>query len=371
MRLSDDTPTRYQPPSRPARQFGCLFWLMLGAVGLVLAFAMVAGSAFAGWNVGISLARQNATRTAAAELQQQCDRIQQDIAAGNTRLLARRLGFLEAHTPAPACLVGLAPRATALYLTSLPSPTPLPTMTAPPPAAATAVAVPTIAASPLPGYDLDILLAEAEADMRRGDYQAAIDTLDAITAIDLNFQRAHISDLYFEALTAQATALFRSGKLSEGILLVRRAEVYGNVQQLELNYERNIAELYLSAQRLKITNPAEAVRLFSLIVYQHSLRDYQNGLVIAELQEAHRNYGDALSQQGEHCQAQGQYQASLDLSAFPSRIDRARLINQHSQAARACSGAPTANPLTTASADADEQPPAPPRPTIVPVGQTG
>ena len=371
MRAADDQPARYPGPAKPRRgigRLGCLIW---GMVGVLLAGMMVAGAAFAGWNSGISLARHNATSTAAAELARQCDHLRTDLAAGNARLAQRRIEFLRQHTP--TCLIELAPTATALYLASLPRATLRPTLTATsqPTIAAASRARPTVAASSLYEYDLDVLLAEAEADMSRRNYRAAIDTLDAIIAIDESFRTDHVGALHFAALTEQALALFRSGRLAEGIVLARRAETYGDVRALELNYEWIIAELYLDAQRLKIANPAESVRLFSRIVYEHGLRAYQDGLVISELQEAHRNYGDALSWQGEHCQAQGQYQAALDLRASPSRIDRAAVMAQHSQAAQACSGASVTQPSSTALPDNGEPTGAPIRPTIVPVGQAG
>lgn len=376
MRRLDDTQASHSAkPVRlvRGRRLGCLVW---GMAGLLLAGMMVAGAAFAGWNSGISLARYNATRTLAADLQQQCQRMQMDIEAGNAGLVQRRIEFLQAHSP--ACLIELAPTATALYLASLPSATPTrtPTPLPSPSAAVTATAEPTATATVggnVYDYDMDALLAEAEADVSAQNYQAAVDTLDAIIAIDESFQRERVGDLYFTALTAQATFLFRSGRLAEGIVLTARAEAYGDVQGLNLNYERIIAELYLAAQRLKITNPAESVRLFSQIVYVHGLRTYQNGLVITELQEAHRHYGDALWRQGDYCSAQAQYQAALDLSAFPSRIDRASVRAQRDQAAQVCDGAPAASPAPTASADETEPAAAPIRPTatIVPVGQTG
>ena len=374
MRRLDDTQASHSAkPVRlvRGRRLGCLVW---GMAGLLLAGMMVAGAAFAGWNSGISLARYNATRTLAADLEQQCQRMQMDIEAGNAGLVQKRIEFLQAHRP--ACLIELMPTATALYLASLPSATPTmtPTPLPSPSAAVTAAPEPTATVGGNAyDYDLDALLAEAEADVSAQNYQAAVDTLDAIIAIDESFQRERVGGLYFTALTAQATFLFRSGRLAEGIVLTARAEAYGDVQGLDLNYERIIAELYLAAQRLKITNPAESVRLFSQIVYEQGLRTYLNGLVITELQEAHRHYGDALWRQGDYCQAQAQYAAALDLSAFPSRIDRASVRAQRDQAAQVCDGAPGASSSPAASADETEPAAAPIRPTatIVPVGQTG
>ena len=126
-----------------------------------------------------------------------------------------------------------------------------------------------------------------------------------------------------------------------------RAENYGDIG--ELGYERFIAQLYLDAQRLKTINPAESVRLLNRIVYEQGLSGYLNGLVIADLQEAYRNYGDALSGQGDHCAAEGQYTAALDLRPALSKMSLGALAAQRDSAAQACSGAPTAHPSAAAS----------------------
>ena len=389
MHASDDTPpeqlrkaktahpqrppnrVHYAKPRRPMRFAGCLVWLMAAMISLSLAGMAVIGSAVAGWNSGIGIARDNATQTVAADLQQQCQHVQTNMDEGRLPLVQTRLEYLQTQTPAPACLSQLVPRATAFYLTSLPTATPMPTLT--PPTIATVTATREPATATASGneydYDMDALLAEAEADLRQQNYQAAIETLDAVIAIDADFQRDYVRSQYFTALTAQANLLFRTGKLAEGIVTATRAENYGDIG--ELGYERFIAQLYLDAQRLKTINPAESVRLLSRIVYEQGLSGYLNGLVIADLQEAYRNYGDALSGQGDHCRAEGQYTAALDLRPALSKMSLGTLAAQRDSAAQACSGAPTAHPSAAASPDAGE-PSAPPiRPTLVPVGQTG
>jgi len=379
MHAPDDTPKQTVPPNhfsyaKPRRRLGaagCIVWGIFGMLAVSLAGIIILGAALAGWNSGLSAARGQATHTAAAELQRQCEQMQNDMNQGNLGLVQRRLEYLRTQTPAPACLSQLVPTATAFYLTSLPSATPLPTLTPIPPtlAPATATRQPATASDKAHDYDMDALLAEAEADLRQQNYQAAIETLDAVIAIDEDFQRDHVRSLYFSALEAQAKLLFRTGRLAEGIVTATRAENYGDIG--ELDYERFIAQLYLNAQRLKTVNPAESVRLFGRIVYEQGLSGYLNGLVITDLQEAYRNYGDALSWQGDDCQAQAQYAAALDLRAFPSRINAADVAARRDQAAQACSGAPTAHPSAAASPDAGEQSAPPIRPTLVPVGQTG
>ena len=185
-------------------------------------------------------------------------------------------------------------------------------------------------------YDLNALLAEAQTALDRLDFQAAIDTLEAIISIDADFQRELARRLLLEALTAQALALYRSGRLSEAIVMTDRAEEYGGID--DLSYERYIALLYLDGQRNKVTNPAEAVRKFSRLVHEFGLRDYVDGSVITDLQEAHRNYAMALAYQGEHCPAQAQFQAALDLQPAYSRVSPVDLAARRDQAALACQG---------------------------------
>ena len=335
-----------QPPQRPGyrksrqkRGPGCLIWGLLGILCIFLALAMVAGAAVIGWNAGLDIARSQATQTIAADLQQQCAHTASDIASGRSALVRTRLEYLQTRQPDLPCLNALIPRATALHQQPLPTaaPPPQPAATFPAPAMPTAAPAPAQVITGGAAYDLPALLAEAQADLNRADYQAAIDTLDALTGIDANFQPDLVSSLHFQALTSQATLLFRNGKLSEGILMTRRAEAFGDIRGLDLSYERLIAGLYLNAQRYKMTQPGEAVRLFSRIVYENGLEHYQGGQVIAELQEAHSNYGDALMGQGDPCAAKDQYVAALNLRPTEGSISLASLSTLRNSADEACS----------------------------------
>lgn len=369
---------------------GCIIWGIVGMFSILLAGVLVISSAFAGWNSGLSGARTNATATILADIQIQCDRMQGDVDAGNSSLLQRRIEELQNKTPAPDCLAIIAPTATQLFIESLPTNTPTPTETAiptitPSPDATDLVEVTeevliestadtSISSNSL--YDLDGLLSEARAQLGEQNYEDAIETLDAIIAIDENFQRSTVESLYFNALTSEATLLFRTGKLAEGIVITGRAEAYGDVQGL--NYERFIAQLYLDGQRLKITNPAQSVRAFSRIAYEQGLTNYLNGQVMAELQEAFANYGNSLSDQGDYCGARDQYNAALDLQPIATNILRGDVTAKRDSAGQACTGAVPVQltPAETVNPDgtivtAQPLPTSPPQPTIVPVGQSG
>lgn len=335
--------TKYRQPRQRRLGVSCLIWTAVSTTLLLLAAAVVVVAAYAGWGSGVLTARTNATAAAEVTRQHQCERIPADLAAGNFELARTRIESLRAQMPAPACLPSLLPSATAAYLLAHASPTPAPTLTAtprPPTATPTPVDGSPVDGSPTPvdddsgwEFDLDALLADANADLSAGDFKAAIDTLEAIIGIDGDFNRERVRGLALEALSKQALLLYRAGKLSEAIVLTDRAEVYGDIG--ELNYERYVAEQYLTGQRYKTTNPALAVLRFNEIYYQHN-PNYMNGRVAGELQDALRFYGDALAFQGDACQARDQYAAALELFPNFSQVSRGELTTKQQQSALDC-----------------------------------
>ncbi len=337
--------TNLRKPRGRGRAASCLIWAMAATTLLLLAAAVVLLAAYAGWGSGVETARAKATAAAAVTQRHQCEQIPADLAAGNFDRARTRLESLRANMPAPDCLLTLLPTATAAYLLAQPSPTALPTQTATPPAPTATPPPPE--ASPTPGedvngweYDLGALLAEARAEVEARDFAAAIDTLEAIIGIDGDYQREQVRGLALRALSAQALLLYRGGKLSEAIVLTDRAEVYGDIG--ELNYERYVAEQYLTGQRYKTSNPALAVLRFNEIYYQHN-SNYMNGQIVGELQDALRYYGDALAFQGDACQARDQYAAALELYPTYSPVSRGELTTRQQQTAQICGAQPPSN----------------------------
>jgi len=362
----------YAQPRRRRRGLTCLLWGLGAGFCLLVASLIVSGAVYAGWNTGLATARAESTAAILDYARQQCDRVPADLLGGNLRLAQSRLEHLAKLRQTPDCLPLMASTATVVFLLSASSPTPPATETATPfpptapPATLTPTRAPTATAPSVDiaaGFDLPALLAEAQGAVRQRDYPAAIDTLDAIISIDGDFQRESVQRLMMEALTAQALALYRSGRLSEAIVLTDRAEELGNID--ELYHERYIALLYLAGQRYKTSNPAEAVRNFSSLYHEFGLREYVNGPIAADLQEAHRNYAMALALQGDHCPAQGQFEAARQLNPAFSRVNLADLTARLNQSIEACQ---SQRGETASSAGA--APPAT-RQAIAPVGQAG
>jgi hypothetical protein len=334
MLAPDDTqpkrPNLVPPPSDYVADFeqdtgpGCLIWGLIGAFCLLLALATVLLASFAGWTEGLRVGQGNATATINADIAEQCQRIPQDIANGSMGLVQARLDTLSQFTPAPPCIATHAPAATALYLQSHPTATPTLTPTLAPShtvtpsdalTQATQDAPPSPTASTQGGFDLGALLTEARNLLSAGDNRAAIETLDAISAVDPQYQKGAVDQLLYQALTTEARRLYRTGtSLAEAVLLTNRAEQYGDVG--ELNYERYIAELYLQAQIYLDVNFPRAIQQLSQIVYTQNLPNYLNASSL--LNDQFIKYGDALALQGDYCNAQRQYESAFAMVASAS-----------------------------------------------------
>lgn len=300
---------------------GCLIWgLMLGFT-LLFGVFLVALAALFGWTDGLQVAQGNATATRSADIAVQCERIGVDMANGRMGLVEARLADIMQVTPLVDCVPLYVPTATALYFNSLPTATPTVTATPSPTQTPTATQViqqvaPTVPAAPAATespFDLPSLLAEARGLIQTGENIEAIDTLEAIRALDPNFQKNAVDTLLFDALTSEALDLFRSGQsLAEAILLTDRARAYGDVG--ELNFEANVAQLYLDAQSFRGINYSEAIRLLNRVIsFSPNYLDART-----QLFNEYVAYGDALAAGFEHCRALEQYNAALQLQPAPN-----------------------------------------------------
>ncbi len=299
---------------------GCLVWTIIGLFCLGLALATVFLASFAGWSEGLRIGQGNATATVNADIVVQCERIPQDIANASMGLVQARFDSLAQFTPVVPCIATYAPSATALYLQSVateaPTSTPSPTLTLTPEVVTTvteeAVPASSTPASSSSGFDLGALLAEAQQALTAGTNRIAIETLDAISAVDPQYQKGTVDQLLYQGLTTEARRLYRTGtSLAEAVLLTNRAEQYGDVG--ELNYERYIAEIYLQAQIYLDTNYPKAIQQLSLIVYTQNLPNYLGSSSL--LNQQFVKYGDLLVASADYCNAQRQYESALSLFA--------------------------------------------------------
>lgn len=300
---------------------GCLVWGIMGLIGIIFAIAIVAVVTLAGFNEGISIGKTTAIALTNQYMQVECSQLPTDIAMNRVEIVQQRYTKWQESGGIPACAVSFVPQATQIYLQSLATDTPMPTFTP----IATATEIPQ--ATPMPsatsngGYDLGQLFTEAQTYLNQENYEEAIRTLEAIQAIDSNYQSDKVNSLLFNALFQWAKIQYRSedGSLAEGIYLTNRAEQFGDISNTELNFERSVAQLYLDAQAFEDINYSQAISLLSQVIQLSTNYPRGTGQARQELLTQYIHYGDALLQGADPCNAVQQYNSALQLS--PNRVD--------------------------------------------------
>jgi hypothetical protein len=323
---------------------GCLIYVVALGLLFVIALVVVALSGAAGWTSGLREASTNATATQNAVISEQLERIPGDIASGNTVLLEARLRALVTLTPGVAGLPEIASTATALFeqvnATATPEPTreitPTPGISIEP----TSEIVIT-ADSASGGFDLAGLLQQAQAAAASSQWEDAIDLLDVIIAADENFQTGTVRSLMSQALNSYALQLYQAGQPAAANIIVGRAEEFGPLAN-GLAYERQVAEVYLTARAAAGINYPQAIQALRALLGYGPGRYYQEAQQM--LYDQYVKYGDAFTAEGNHCSASAQYQNAMTIFSSGSANAKYNSAN-----ALCVMGVPTVDPFFTPS----------------------
>jgi len=361
---------------------GCLVWGLVWIFGVLVAGAFVVTAGIAGFSEGVDTARSTAAAATQSDILIQCESYQTDLVEGRVELAARRLDVLLQNDPVPECAQPLVQMATEyiadqdinatatqnMVLTEVGATEQFVNATA------TALAITPEATveltqeviaqgEPTSIYDLPGLLAEAQGYISEGDYSEAIRTLDAMVAIDPNFQPQQVNTLLFNALTARAEFLYISGgSLAEAIQLTNRAEQYGDIGSL--NFERSVAQTYLNASAYLDVDYAQAIRLLTQV--RNLAPNYRDTARL--LNEQYIAYGDAFMLSGDACSAALQYDASLQLAPQNPTVTQ-KLNDANNQCSGLATPAGTVDPNVTPATVDPNLPTATPTTGIAPVGQ--
>lgn len=324
---------------------GCLIYAVALGLLVVIALVVVALSGAAGWTSGLREASGNATATQNAVISEQMGRIPSDIASGNTVLLEARLRALLTLTPGVAGVPELAVTATALFEQVNATATPAPTLEQIVQSADTSLE-PTSAIVITPdsaggGFDLAGLLQQAQAAAASSQWLDAIELLDVIIAADENFQTGTVRSLMSQALNSYALQLYQAGQPAAANIIVGRAEEFGPLAN-GLAYERQVAEVYLTARAAAGINYPQAIQSLRELLNYGPGRYYQEAQQM--LYDQYVKYGDAYTAEGNHCSAQAQYQNAMSIFATGSANGK------YSSAQTLCiMGVPTVDPFFTPS----------------------
>jgi len=283
-----------RPQKRPLWKF-----VLLGLLAILL------GGAFGAWlgyqaSLRDRLAAEESQKAVLAATQYQLGLA--DLQAGRYETARKRFEYVLAIKPDfPGITESLAQAMMALTLqltpTAVPSPTPEPTK------------------------DLrkeDELFAQIQQHLADREWQAAIDTIDTLRKLNLQYRAVDVDGMYYIALRNLGVQnILEQGLLEVGIYNLTLAERFAPLDVDAQNY-RIWARQYLSAASFWGVDWARVVNYFAQIYpYLPNLRDGSGMTATERFRIASIKYGDQLAAQGQYCEAQVQYENALAIRPDP------------------------------------------------------
>jgi len=290
------------PPNRRLR-------IVLVALGAVIVLLLTAGGAiWGGFQAGLDQRRKEAQATLTVELKKQYDLGIADLAAGRSDMARQRFEYILGKDPSyPGAAQRLTEASTPVAITptatALPSPLP-PTAAATPGPAATDV-------------DAAALLAQAQQSSAAKNWDAAIETLSQLRALDPTYEVAQVDRMLFVALRNRGVARIDGTDLEGGIFDLNQAEAFDKLDQ-DASSHRVWARYYLDAQSYWGLNWAKTVQLLNDL---HGFAPYFHDTA-AKLREARLSYAAQLYSANQYCEAADQYTAAQTLQATADVADK-------------------------------------------------
>jgi len=266
--------------SKPGRGRMLLF-TTLGLI-IILILAILAGYAS-----GISVRRNTASSVISQQLGDQFKYALVDIQFQHYDNAKQRLEFIIAHDPA---FPGAQEKLTeVLVLMNRPTPTLTPSLT------------------PTPDFTgAEQAFTKAQQQIASQDWPGAIGTLDEIRKLDRTYKTGQVDGMYYFALRNYGYDLItKQGNLEGGIYQFTLAERFGPLDR-DSNGLREGARFYLIGASFWELDWAQALQYFNQIA-GYGLWD--GTMTVSErIHFASMRYGDQLLEQGEYCEAAGQYE---------------------------------------------------------------
>jgi hypothetical protein len=154
------------------------------------------------------------------------------------------------------------------------------------------------------------------------NWQAAIDILSKVRAIDPAYEKDRISQMMYQAALTNGQQLLKEDRLEEAIAYLDQA-AYLRALPADAAAEVQYARLYVTARDYWNVNWEKAIESFGeLYKIGPGYRD-----AFARYVEAHIQYGDERTRAGDPCMAQQQYEEALKLrpaADLQTKADAAR-----------------------------------------------
>ncbi|MCC7205728.1 MAG: hypothetical protein IT323_00380 [Anaerolineae bacterium] len=230
---------------------GCGSRLLVALVVLILmgmALVTLALAAVAGWRDGGLIRQTERAGAVAATLDRQATLGWQDLNEGRYELAFTRCDYVATLQPGYPDIRACRSTAQArLNATPLPTATDAPAVSTPttPPISPTPSLTPP--ANP-GGFSPAELFARGEEAMRRSDYESAISWLEALRALDSSYRRSEVENTLLTAYQALGSQYRFEGRLSEMVVVIRKALRINPLSDTDWSFTVAAAELYLSAR---------------------------------------------------------------------------------------------------------------------------
>ena len=267
---------------------------------------------------------------------------QQDVAEGRLDTAAKRFEYvLEIDPDFP----GLVDQLTQIEVSKAMQATPTVSFTA----------TPTL--EPTPDYQTqEQRFAQAQDYLRNQNWQAALDTLNSLRSIDINYMPVKVDGMYYLAYRNRGVnKILSEGKLEGGIYDLALAEQYAPIDK-EANAYRQAAEYFLTGSAFWEVDWPKAVSYFSQVYASFpNLRDGSNYSAAERYRKSLIGYGDQLLMDGKYCDARDQYSLASSIGGdanFQATLSAAQLLCSPPTSTPQPTTAATAAPTDAATAEA-------------------
>ena len=174
----------------------------------------------------------------------------------------------------------------------------------------------TPAVTPTPdNRDVETLFAQASQEVQSQQWEAAVNSLEALRNADYTYRTIEVDGLYYIALRYRAIQMIlNEGNLEEGLYYLSVLEKYAPLDKDAVNYSV-VARLYLTGASYWDLDWQQVVNYFSQLVA--SMPSLYDGSMTASERYYYAliYYGDQLMDDGDECGAEDQYSLALAYTA--------------------------------------------------------
>jgi tetratricopeptide (TPR) repeat protein len=162
--------------------------------------------------------------------------------------------------------------------------------------------------------DVETLFAQASQEVQSQQWEAAVNSLEALRNADYTYRTMEVDGLYYIALRYRAIQMIlNEGNLEEGLYYLSVLEKYAPLDRDAVNYSV-VARLYLTGASYWDLDWSQVVNYFSQLMA--SMPSLYDGTMTASERYYYAliNYGDQLMDAGDECAAEDQYSQALTMT---------------------------------------------------------